>query len=117
MKITLPLVTGLPWLQPMVTAELVEVAPHIEGATFAVHRCHDRGGWKVTHIETGFAGSAAYATKAMAVKKARIFYRDMTQATFDEAVAKAVTAAPWIADPKITDIFTTNPSPQTGDSK
>lgn len=113
MKIDLPLVTGLPWHVPVVSAELVDVAPHINGATFAVHRCIEsmhKGKWQVTHIETGFVGGPRCPTKERAVKMARKFYADMKQSTFDAAVAKALAAAPWIEDPTYAALFDALPA-------
>ncbi len=96
MKIDLPITTGLPWHTPIVEAELVNVAPHLD-ATFAVHRDpYSKRRWQVSHVETGKRASPSYTTRAMAVKKAEIILRAKTQEQLVAAEEAALEESPWI---------------------
>jgi hypothetical protein len=71
MKIWLPIV--MPWgVFIGVEAEIVNVAPQFDFATFAVHRCPGVGEWRVSNIETGRCVSRRYR-KDYAIRDARIF--------------------------------------------
>lgn len=95
--IDLPITTGMPWLTPVVEAEIVDVAPHLANATFAVHRSRESmSQWQVSHVETGLRISPNYSTRAMAIKKAEIALRKRTQAEYDAATRTAHSLMPWM---------------------
>jgi hypothetical protein len=69
MKIDLP-VALYSSVYESVAAEIVDVAPHLTRATFAVHSWNS-GGWTVSNIETGCAIIGG-TNRADAVKLARL---------------------------------------------
>lgn len=78
MKIQM-LLTG-PFRDELVTAEIVDVAPHLWG-TFAVHRVPQRTHlWRVSHVESGGGAGPLKPTKDSAVRSARALLREKTPA-------------------------------------
>lgn len=57
----------------VVKAEIVDIAPHITVATFAVHRgAFGDYGWTVSNIETGAQITCFHSTKEIATRAAKL---------------------------------------------
>jgi hypothetical protein len=98
MKIDLPIYSKIDRAFVVVKAEIVDVAPHLPSATFAVHKCPWRDEmqtWKVSNIETGSyvnGGSIDWyeaRSKAAVIEAARKRLAEFTDEQLRKAMVKA----------------------------
>lgn len=90
MKIEMPIYRSYSGFSEVMTVEIVDVAPHITNATFAVGPNCDAPGWRIYNVETGQAAGFANdsPTRSGCIASARRFLLAKSDASCRAAYKK-----------------------------